>query len=196
MKLYELSENFTKLFEKYEEFANYEPDQDENGNYIDSNGEIIEDVVAYRELLIEAWFDNLEDIEEDFMCKAENIAVCIKSMQAEADAIKAEERRLAERRKVKEKSAERLKEYVLGEMKRINLKKVDGVRAKITYSAGRNSVNIIDEKEFCRWADSNRQDLLIYSDPKVCKNAVMTELSAGKDIPFASIVRKPYITIK
>lgn len=196
MKLYELSEGFATLFEKYEEFANYEPEKDDQGNYIDSNGNIIEDIDAYRDTLIETWFDALEDLEEDFMCKAENIAVCIKSLNAEAEAIKAEERRLAERRKTKEKSIERLKEYVLIEMNHINLKKIDGIRAKITYSAGRNSVSITDEKEFCRWADSNRQDLLIYSDPKVCRSAVMTELSAGKDIPFASIVRKPYITIK
>jgi hypothetical protein len=56
--------------------------------------------------------DLLAEAEGDFTTKAERVALYIRSLDAEAEAIKAEEARLAARRKVRENGAERLKGYL------------------------------------------------------------------------------------
>ena len=81
MKLYEITELFMRFASMVE------------------NGEIEEDAIA----------DTLESIEGELEEKADNIACLIKSWQAEAEAIKAEEKALAERRKVKENQINNLK---------------------------------------------------------------------------------------
>lgn len=60
----------------------------------------------------EALTDTLESITSLLDEKADNIACWIKQLTAEAEAIKAEEDKLAERRKRKLKRAERLTEYL------------------------------------------------------------------------------------
>ena len=54
----------------------------------------------------------LEELQIDRKDKIENIAVFIKSLEADALAIKAEEKKLKERREAKERKTERMKEYV------------------------------------------------------------------------------------
>lgn len=60
MKLYELTESFAELFSQFEDINEYEPDTDADGQPIDGNGDIIEDVEAYKEKMLTAWFDTLE----------------------------------------------------------------------------------------------------------------------------------------
>jgi hypothetical protein len=60
----------------------------------------------------QAWFDTLEGIEGEFECKAESVAQYIKELNAEAEAIKAEEKKLSARRKAKENAAIRMKDYL------------------------------------------------------------------------------------
>lgn len=94
MKLYELTESFAELFSQFEDINEYEPDTDADGQPIDGNGDIIEDVEAYKEKMLTAWFDTLEGIEGEFDEKAESIAVYIKQLKAEAKMLKAEKAQL------------------------------------------------------------------------------------------------------
>lgn len=55
MKLYELTESFAELFSQFEDINEYEPDTDADGQPIDGNGDIIEDVEAYKEKMLTAW---------------------------------------------------------------------------------------------------------------------------------------------
>lgn len=119
MKLYESSGIFAQLFDDFEDLC-AEPEKNENGDYIDDNGSVISDIAAYLRERQEAWFDTLTGIEEEFDVKAENIAAYIKSLKAEADALKAEETALNRRRKVKESQIERMKTYLLENMQLIN----------------------------------------------------------------------------
>ena len=95
MKLYELTESFTELFSRFEGINEYEPDTDADGQPIDDNGDIIEDVEAYKEKMLTAWFDTLEGIEGEFDEKAENIAIYIKQLKAEANILKFEKSAIA-----------------------------------------------------------------------------------------------------
>ena len=112
MKLYELSTDFSRLFDDFDAICSYEPEKSESGDYIDDGGSIIEDLAAYRQELQEAWFDTLDGIEQEFEDKAENVAAYIKSLKAEADDLKEEEAALNRRRKVKENQIDRLKDAV------------------------------------------------------------------------------------
>lgn len=197
MKLYELSNSFSELFEQYEAINGYEPDKDKDGRYIDDDGNVIANIEAFRAEMIQAWFDTLTGIEEAFEDKAENIAAYIKDIQADIEAMKTEKRKLEERIKAKDNAVENLKNYLLSEMSMVNIKKIDRPRARITFNAGRQSVSVLSTESFIKWAqDNDREDLLIYRQPEVSKSAVMADLLAGKPVEFAEVVRKPYITIK
>jgi len=73
--------------------------------------------------------DQLEDtmqlIELDFKEKAESILYVLANIRSEMEACKAEETRLADRRKAKEKQAEKLKEYLLYNMQELKSGKID-----------------------------------------------------------------------
>ena len=83
--LYRLTGDFVELFDKFDEIDNFDPDTDENGNPIDSDGNIIDDVAGLKEAMLTAWFDTLDGIEEAFEDKAVNVAIAVKSMRAEAE---------------------------------------------------------------------------------------------------------------
>ena len=56
--------------------------------------------------------DTLEGVKGMFEEKADNTACVIKNITAEIFALRAEERKLAERRRIKENQVERLREYL------------------------------------------------------------------------------------
>lgn len=81
----------------------------------------------------EAFADTLEGIVGEIEDKADNIACVIKSIDAEILAIKAEEDRLADRRKAKESRKEWLKNYLSEALINCGLDKVETARNKITF---------------------------------------------------------------
>ena len=81
MKLYELSQNFRNLQQVLENAG-----EDEN----------------LKELVI----NSMKGLECDLSTKVENIVRLIKNLQAEAEALKAEEKRLAKERKIRENKIE------------------------------------------------------------------------------------------
>lgn len=122
--------------------------------------------------------------------KVENIGLLLKNTVAEAKAIKEEEQSLAARRKTAENKVERLKnllEYALrGE-------KFSTPKLKVSYR--KSSVVNIDP-QFIEWAESNADDLLIYSKPKANKTAVRDAIDSGRDIKFASIETRQNMQVK
>lgn len=198
MKLYEISSTFRELFDRYEELSTYEFDTDDKGNAIDDNGNIIADPDAMRADLLQAWFDTLEGIEEEFGDKAENILVFIKNLSAEIEEMKSEKSKLTARISAKEKQAERLKDYVVKCMDDIGVKKIDGIRAACSLRNNAESVDITNDIEFINWAQENeRDDLLKYEMPSIKKTPLKKELQQGKKgIPGVRLIRSRSLIIK
>jgi len=195
--LYNLTGDFVELFDKFDEIDNYEPDWDENGNPIDSEGNIIGDVAALKEAMLTAWFDTLDGIEEAFEDKAVNVAIAVKSMRAEAEQLKAEKLRLAKRQTQKERTAERLEQYLLTSMQAIGRDKIDKPQAVIRVKKNPESTVIDNEKSFIEWAEANGyNDLLKYKDPDVRKKEVKDLLKRNVELPFVHLERKTKIDIK
>ncbi len=196
MKLYELTELFSNLFSQFDYINEYEPDTNADGHPIDDDGNIIENVDAYKDKMLSAWFDTLEGIEGEFDEKAENIAVYIKSMLAMAKTLKAEEDNLKARRKRCEKSAERMKTYLLNSMQELGRKKIDMPKALLSVRNNAPSLVIDDEISFIDWAQKNNDDLLKYSLPEIKKNDTKALYKEGEKIPFVHMESSTSLIIK
>lgn len=198
MKLYELSDTFRDLFDRYEAISTYEFDTDDQDRAIDDEGNVIPDVDAARAEMVQAWFDTLEGIEEEFGDKAENILVFIKNLIAEVEEMKSEKSKLTARISAKEKQAERLKDYVVKCMDDIGVKKLDGIRAACSLRNNAESVEVTNDIEFINWAQANdRDDLLKYEMPTIKKTPLKKELQQGaKGIPGVRLARTRSLIIK
>lgn len=166
MKLYELTNDYLALMQAIE------------------NDELPEEAIA----------DTLEAITASIEDKADNIACALKNLEAECKAIKAEEDRLAERRKAKEKSHKRIKQYLSDTLQNAGLTKIETARNCITF---RKSESVeVDEETFITWAQKNRDDLLTYSAPSVNKTEIKKALKDGIEIVGAELRINQNIQIK
>lgn len=178
-KLYELTSDFKTLFDNLEDMTD-DPDLTDE----------------QRLDLETAWFDTLETIEAEFENKAENVAVYIKNLIAEAEVLKAEENALKVRRHQKEKRVESLKKYLIGSMNAVNLKKIDRPMARLTVKNNAETAVFADEKAFIKWAKENNDDLLRYKDPEIAKTEVKKYLQSGGELPGVTLGRTQSIIIK
>jgi predicted nuclease with TOPRIM domain len=158
MKLYELTTNYLSLMEMAEEM----------------------DTDTLK--------DTLESIEEEINDKAENIAKLIKNLNADVDALKTEEKRLADRRKSLENKVTHLKEYLQNQLEVAGLDKVK--RPTITVSIQNNppSLKVLDEKLL--------SDYMIPQDPKLDKKAILTALKEGMEVSGAELQQTRGVRIR
>lgn len=168
MKLYEITNDYLALMQAIE------------------NDEIPEEAIA----------DTLEAIKGEIEVKADNIACLLKNLDADIMAFKAEETRLAERRKVKEKAHERLKQYLSDMLQRVNIGKVETARNNITFR--KSEAVEVDEAVFIKWATEqfNREDLITatYTE-KANKTEIKKILKTGVEMPGVTLITKQNIQL-
>ena len=186
MKLYEMSADFSELFDNYDAIG--------KGGFLDDDGNPVDPEERRREMQ-QAWFDTLDGMEQELVRKAENVAVYIKNMESEAKTLKAEEDKLKARRQAKENAAKRMREYLMDCMKQANISKIDEPKAAISLRNNPESVEISDESEFIGWA-ADHDEYLRYKAPEINKTAVKNALKSGAEIPFAALTRSQSLTIK
>ena len=197
MTLYKLSDEFIGVVEALEAAMDWEPRYNSDGQPINDDGEPIEDVEQFRAKFLTAWQDALNAVDENFDAKAGNIAAYIKKIKAECEMLNAEEKRLQQRRRSRERAVEQMTNYLMDEMIKTGKTKIDVVQAKISLRNNPESVMIADEKSFIEWAQTNRKDeLLTYVAPKISKTAVKNEIKAGKELPGAVLQRTKSLMIK
>ena len=178
MKLFEISNDFTELFNKLESLEEIE-DQEE------------------RQLATGAWFDTLDGMESEFEQKAENVAQYIKELRAESDAIREEEKVLSARRRAKEKRTDSLTYYLMNCMKQISRDKIETARCKLSIRRNAESVQCEDEYALAaQLAKQGRDDLLRFKDPELNKTALKAALKAGEQLDGAQLVRTESLIIK
>src|SRR4051812_17792966 len=73
----------------------------------------------------------LDSLELDIKAKVQDVALYIQQLVATAAAVRLEEDRLSRRRKAAERTAEALRGYLLRNMMRLDLKKVEGSRVTV-----------------------------------------------------------------
>ena len=197
MKLYELTEMYSDLFNQFDAINEWEPDTNADGMPIDDDGNIIANVDAYRNKMLTAWFDTLTGIEGEFDEKAESIAIYYKQLLAEAKMLKTEKAAIAKRQSQKEKQAESLKTYLFKSMQALGRQKIDMPRAVMSLKKNAPSLVVDDEISFVEWAEEHNLDhLLKYSMPEVKKNDVKALCKKGEEIPFVLMEAKQSLSIK
>lgn len=139
------------------------------------------------ELTDEALLSDLEELQMERNQKVENIICFIKNLDADAKAIREEEKALAARRKTAERRSDSLRNYLQWAL------------AGEKFSSARGSVSFRRSKQV--EIDQNRlfelpEKYLRYKDPEPDKKAIGEALKAGEDLPGCSLIENVSMIIK
>ena len=130
----------------------------------------------------------LEQLQLDRKTKIDNIAVYVKNLEAEAVAIRAEEKKLKERREAKERKAERLKNYIKTSMMLQGETKFESARVSM---ALRNSKAVV--------VDESKLESVYFINKivqSVDKKAIKAALEAGILVEGAMLEERKNLQIK
>ncbi len=152
-------------------------------------GQYLELMEMAEELEPEVFQDTLEMITEDINAKSENIAMLLRNIESDTEAIKTEEKRLADRRKHLETQAKNAKQYLQDKLEEAGIDKVPSTLFKIQFQNNPPSVQIADESK----VPSN---FMIAQEPRVDKKALKEALKNGDEIEGVSLVQQRGLRIK
>jgi hypothetical protein len=127
--------------------------------------------------------------------KLENVALWVKDLKAEAEAIGNEIKNLTARKKAAENKAERLKAW-LAEALEGEVLKTSKVRVSYTHST---RLNVIDEASVVNYIETHftePEEFLRFQMPEIRKDAVKAAIKDGAEIPGACIEATESVVIK
>lgn len=129
--------------------------------------------------------DRLDQLEMERDTKIENIALYIKNLTADAEALKAEKQSFADRQKAAENKAESLKKYLANYLAG---QKFSTPKVAISFRKT-SSVNVTDMSLLSK-------EYLKFADPTPDKTAIKNAIKAGASVAGAEIVEGQSISIK
>lgn len=165
MNLYEINDQIYELL-------NQEIIDPETGEILDING-----------------FDQLKALEVEREIKLENTGLFVKNLEAEIAAFKAEEKKLAERRKAKENKVLWVRNYLNDFMVMEGLPKFETPKLKLSFRKS-ESVGVTDESLI---PDKYIKTEIITTPMKA---EIKKALKAGQDVPGAGLVESQNLQVK
>lgn len=139
--------------------------------------------------------EKLDALQMEREAKLEGVALWIKDMKAEADAVKAEADKLTNRKKSIDKQIDSLKTWLL---RALDGEKLKTARCNV-YSTHNTKLNVIDEQSVVNWIQTHckePEEFLRYALPEIRKDAVKAEIKNGAEIPGAYIEPTESVVIK
>lgn len=136
--------------------------------------------------------DTLEGESTAIQQKIEDYAYVIRNMEALPEQIKAEEKRLADRRKAIEKRVEHIKNWLLVNMQQAGITKIESPVFTVALQNNPASVIIDDESLIDDGFKRLPEPLPLVVDKKLIKMAI----DAGQEVPGAHIEVKQRLVIK
>ena len=130
----------------------------------------------------------LDGIKDEFDKKAENTVKVIRNFEADIQALRGEEKRLADKRKSLEKKKEDLKEYLYFNMERLNLRKVNAGLFDINIQKNPQSIKILDEATI--------PDKYKIASYRIDKKTLKDDIKDGLEIEGVSLVQTEGIRIR
>lgn len=130
----------------------------------------------------------LDGIKEEFDKKAENTVKVIRNFEGEIQALRDEEKRLADKRKSLEKKKEDLKEYLYLNMERMKVKKINAGIFDINIQKNPPSIKILDEATI-----PLKYKILTYN---LDKKQLKEDIKNGAEIKGAELVQTEGIRIR
>jgi len=131
----------------------------------------------------------LEQLETSLHEKLLACARVLKSLEADTDAIKAEEQRLAKRRKAIENNAARLKEYMQSNMESAGLEKASDAVFTVAMQNNPPSVRVLNEKRIPSL-------YFIPQEPKLDKRSLLNAIKAGEQVDGAELQQTKGVRIR
>lgn len=161
MKLYEISERFKNL----------------------------EELLENTDLQIDDIKEALNEVGIEFEEKVEGIVRLIKNIEGDAEKIKSEEKRLAEKRKSLESKVTYLKGYIDLNMKLVGKKKIDTGLFKLSIQKNAPSINI-------KSAADIPSEYFIEQEPVLDKRALLKDLKEGREVPGVEMKQTESLRIR
>lgn len=140
----------------------------------------------------EVIIDTLSSLTGDLEAKATNVAAFVKNLESLAEQIKQAEASMAARRKAIEQRADNVREYLLSNMLRTGISKIESPYFKIALRNNPPSVVVDDPTlipaKYMRQAEA--------PPPAPDKREISEALKFGEIVPGARLVTKQSVTIK
>lgn len=138
-------------------------------------------------------FDAFQALQMERLDKIEGMALWVKDLRAQAEAIKKEIVSLTERRKSAERTIERLTGYI---DQSLNGDKFSTARCNISYRSS-HSLEVSNAHDAAVWLEDNGHlDLVTYDAPKIDKRAVANLVASGEPVPGVELVHKQSMQVK
>ena len=149
------------------------------------SGEIPEEAIA----------DTLEAVNGEWEERADAVLAAIKNYRAECEAIRAEEKALAERRKRKEKTVERLEGYFTTSLNALGKSRFENARHVVSFKTS-SAVIVDDIDALIKFAEENAPGAICtVTEISPVKDEIKRLLALG-DVPGARIEIRSNIQIK
>lgn len=136
--------------------------------------------------------DTLEGLSGELEVKATNVAMFVRNLESSAEAIKAAEKAMAERRKAIEAKAERIRQYLLENMQRTGITKIESPYLAIGLRKNPPSVEVIDQALI----PDEYFDIPEPPAPTLNKNRLKDDLKAGVIVEGAKLFQGQSLSIK
>lgn len=156
--------------------------------------EYLQDVAKLQDLDLDPQTiaDTLEGLSGDLETKATNVAMFVRNLESLVDQIKQAEATMAARRKAIEQRAEHVREYLLSNMQRTGISKIESPWFKIALRNNPPSVVVDDPSlipaRYMRQAEA--------PPPAPDKKEIKAAIEFGENVPGARLVTKQSVTIK
>jgi hypothetical protein len=137
----------------------------------------------------EVFIDTLAAIDEELEDKVENTAKLIRCLESDIEAIKSEEKRLADKRKAIENKVSSIKEYLQHEMEVADISKVKRPTLTVSIQANPPSVEVFDESKI-------PSTYMVPQPSRIDKKAILTALKDGLLIEGCSLKQSKGVRIR
>lgn len=133
--------------------------------------------------------DTLEALEDAIEVKAENTAKVIKQLEANAEMLANEAKRLSERKSAIENNVRNLKSYLQDQLDKCGKSKIKGEIFTVAIQNNPQSVDVLDESLI-------PSTYFIQQAPKLDRKELLTHLKAGEEIAGVTIKQTKSLRIR
>ena len=132
--------------------------------------------------------DTLDSLDDAIGVKTENIAAVIKQLEANAEMLANEAKRLSERKTTVENNVRNLKSYLQEQLEKCGKSKIKGEIFTVAIQNNPPSVRVTDESKLIGY--------LVEQPKKLDKKAIMTDLKAGREVSGAELQHSRSLRIR
>lgn len=133
--------------------------------------------------------DTLESIDGALADKLESYAMLIRNIESDVEGLKAEEKRLADRRKTMENGIKRMKTAMQDAMLSTGQQKIQGEKFTFTIQKNPPALKVVDESLIPK-------EFFVPAAPTIDKKAIMEQLKNGTKIAGAEITQGESMRIR